>query len=443
LAGILETLVNTSGNTTFEQLDCVGLNPNTSQLAGVINVKLANGYSGTPCSAGSNEFVAFWVDWGSGWTYVGTTSVNVHDYSSIPAAGLRYSVFLPLDMTSHRQPCDVGPKTAKVRAVLSWNVPPSNIDPYAPVTWGNSVETLILVTPGPSVQPGTQIPFLSRAGDIVESKIDGNGRITDAYALETGAHFINAPFGGLVTLAGFISNPVPGMKYRVMKKPHGASDMLYAPIVVPGGLTLTIDQFNGVNWTQTSLTEPADADGYYLYQNYSVNHTVEANIMGQWYTTAADTGHAYDLRIDLSVDGNPAHDAHSNVVTVLVDNTAPVAEPLSLTLGGVCGDFNPGDTIQGHFTATDDDFGGFSFVILPPGPANGVLPSPASGASIYFGGSIGDPGLSGQPFTINTTGMAVCGYSLTLNVWDRTNVNSGQSNHLSQAFAGFCLETKK
>lgn len=441
LAAILESLFGTSGNTTYEQLDCVGLNPNNSQLAGVIHLKRASGYSGGPCSAGSQEYVAFWVDWGdgSGFNYVGTTSVTVHDYSSITADGLRYSVFLPLDMTSHGQLCDAGPKTARVRAVLSWNTPPSTTDPNASVTWGNSVDTTILVTPGPTIGPGLQIPFLSRAGDIDESKIDGNGRITDAYALETGAHFVDAPFGGLVTLAGFISNPVPGLKYRIMKKPHGASDTLYAPIIVPGGLTLTLDQFTGVIWTQTQITETPDSDGYYVYQNYSANHAVEANIMGKWYTTSADTGNAYDLRIDLSVDGNPAHDAHSNVVTILVDNDAPNAQ-LSLTLGGECGKFSPGDTITGTFTATDDEFGAFSFVILPPGPAHGVLPSPASGSSTWFGGAIADPGVSGQTFNLDTHGMDPCGYSMTLYVSDRTNVNSGQTNNWNSASVGFCLE---
>jgi hypothetical protein len=116
LASLIEQLLNTDGDTTYEELDCVGLNPNLDQLVGVINVKLNSGYSGGPCTAGSQEYVAFWVDWGTGWEYAGTTSVTVHDFASLPAEGLQYSVFLPVDLSSHRQPCDDGPKTAKVRA---------------------------------------------------------------------------------------------------------------------------------------------------------------------------------------------------------------------------------------------------------------------------------------------------------------------------------------
>jgi hypothetical protein len=231
------------------------------------------------------------------------------------------------------------------------------------------------------------------------------------------------------------------MKYRVMKKPHGAPDSAYAPIVnEPGGLTLTIDQFNGVVWTQTQQTFHDLGSGYYPYENYSFAHLVEGNIMQRWYTTAADSGHAFDLRIDLSVDGNPAHDVHSNVVTVLVDNTRPDALlDIDLGAGVECGDFKPGDTFTGHYTASDDNFGGFYFVILPPGPAAGVLPVPPSMVSNHLGGTVADPGVINQVYTLNTTGMAVCGYSLTLVVYDRTNVNSGQTNNSNQASVGFCL----
>jgi hypothetical protein len=442
LASLIEQLLNTDGDTTYEELDCVGLNSNLSQLVGVINVKLDSGYSGGPCFTGSQEYVAFWVDWGSGWEYAGTTSVTVHDFSDIPAGGLQYSVFLPIDLSSHQQPCDDGAKTAKVRAVLSWNVPPSSTDPYASVTWGNSDETLILINPGPTVQPGQQIPFLSRVGDIDESLIDSTGLITDAYTLETGVHYIDAPFGGVIKLAGFISNPVAGMKYRIMKKPHGAPDTSYAPIInEPIGLTLTIDEFNGVSWTQTPLTLHDLGSGYYSYENYSSDHAVEGNLMGVWYTGAADTGNTYDLRIDLNTDGNPADDVHSNVVTVQVNNAQPVAL-LDITLGGECGDFNPGDTFTGNYTATASDFGWFSFVIQPSGPpsypSHGVLPVPASGTSTEYGGGIPDPGASSS-YTLDTTGMDPCGYSLTLQVWDRTNVNSGETYNYNQASVGFCL----
>lgn len=437
IAKLIEEWLNTSGDTSFEEIDCVGLDPNASQLVGVLKVKQSSGYSGALCSAGSTEFVAFWVDWGSGWEYAGTTSVGVHDFSSIPASGLEYNVFLPVDLLSHAQPCNDGPKTATVRAVLSWNTPPSTTNPYAPVVWGNSHEGLILIPPGPVIGAEQQVPVLSAVGDIETSKIGSDGRITSATTVTTGAYYADAPFGGRITLAGQISNPTPGLKYRVMKAPHGSS--AFAPVVnEPGGLTLTINTFSGGVWTQSDQTFHADADGYYVYQDYSPDHFVEGQLLGAWYSTTADTGNAYDLRVDLSVDGIPADDIHSNVVTVLVNNETPTAT-LTPTFGE-CGKVAPGDTISGVFTATATDFGSFGFTILPPGPANGALPVPASGASTALGGAIADPGVVNEAFTLDTSAMEPCGYSLTVGVWDRTNVNSGQTSNYNQASAGFCLQ---
>ena len=436
LSSLVESWLNTNGNTSYEELDCVGLDPNTSQLAGVIQIKQGSGYSGGPCTAGSKEFVVFWVDWGSGWEYAGTTSVAVHDFSAIPADGLQYNVFLPVNLLSHAQPCTNGPQTAKVRAVLSWNTPPPTTNPHAPVVWGNSLEGLILIPPGQAISDGEQVPFLSAVGDVDTTLIGSDGRITDAVTITPGAHYVDAPFGGRITLAGQISNPAPGLRYRIMKAPHGSS--AFAPIVnEPAGLTLTLNVFSGGVWTESEQTFHADAEGYYPYQDYSPDHTVEGHLLGVWNTTSADTGYAYDLRVDLSEA--PFPDIQSNVATVLVNNDSPVAT-VTPTFGE-CGKLAPGDTITGVFTATATDFGSFGFTILPAVPANGVLPSPPSGISVELGGAIADPGVVNESFKIDTTGMEPCGYSLTIGVWDRTNVNSGQTSNYNQNSAGFCLQT--
>ena len=107
-------------------------------------------------TAGSREFVVFWADWGSGFQYEGTTSVTVHDFSSLPAAGLEYKVFLPVNVLAHARSGSKGAKTVKVRAVLSWNTPPSTNDPCAPVVWGNSLDGVILIPPGINVSSGVR-----------------------------------------------------------------------------------------------------------------------------------------------------------------------------------------------------------------------------------------------------------------------------------------------
>ena len=448
LVDLIGKLFPVDGDKRYEEMECVGFDPNNNTLVGTIRVKLPNGYNGGLCSSGSTEFVTFWADLDDNGTFetcLGTTSVTVYDIADIPREGLEYAVFLPVNFDALRQPCREGARLVPIRAILSWQVaPPCNNPNYVPV-WGNREETLIHIPPGRRVE-GT-VPFLSAAGNIPESEIDGNGLAQDAVALQTGATFDDAPFGGRITIAGHISNPTAGMKYRLMRKLHAASDATYVPMTLePNPLVLTLNTFDGTNWLQDTHYEVhADGQGYYPFEDYSSNHSIENQLMMVWHSTAGEDANTYDLRIDLSVDGNPAHDVHSNVVTVLVDNTDPTAElSINLPAGGAddCADYELGATITGSYTATDTHFGGFSFEILPPGPANGNLPTPASGSS---------PTLPGTPgtYSLNTNGtlpnpaMRDCGYSLTLHVSDRTNVNSGQGNNQNSDSVGFCLREAK
>jgi len=451
LGSIIGQLLAVDGETTYEELRCIGLNPVESALIGTLTMKLSSGYSGDLCTAGSKEFVAFWVDYGAGWTYAGTTSVDVHDLRGITADGIQYAVFLPVDLTTHQQPCENGPVTARVRAIMSWQTAPPPWDPDYVPRWGNREETIIHIAPGRHISG--QVPFLSRLGDISESQINSTGKATGA-TVQTGLIASDSPFGGQITVAGHIANAIPGQLYRVMRKPHGAPDSAYVPFTnEPLGLDLTISTWDILNgWVQSTITFHADAQGYYPFEDFSSVHAVEGDLMMRWYSTVGEHGSTFDLRIDLSVDGNPAHDVHSNVVSALIDNQAPDALlDIDLGMGVQCADFNTGVVFTGTFTASDEHFGGFSFQILPSGPAHSVLPAPASGSSVFFGGAIADPGVSGGTYTLNTAAvppppatalvgpMDPCGYSLTLYVSDRTNVNSGQRNNTASASVGFCI----
>jgi hypothetical protein len=105
ISKLIGFVLDPQGNETYEQIGCVGLNENTAELVATVDLKLSSGYSGGLCTGGSQEFVAFWVDWddGSGLQYAGTTSVNVHDITTIPKGGLSYSAVLPF---LRRRPAD-------------------------------------------------------------------------------------------------------------------------------------------------------------------------------------------------------------------------------------------------------------------------------------------------------------------------------------------------
>jgi hypothetical protein len=216
-------------------------------------------------------------------------------------------------------------------------------------------------------------------------------------------------------------------------------------------LSLVLNTFSSITgWNQTTISVTPDAFGYYAYEDYDWSHSIEGSIMAVWHSTVGEDGFTYDRRIDVRTDANPANDHHSNVVTVLIDNTLPDVQLDISLLGGVtCADFEPGAVFHGMFSATDAHFGSVQFQILPVDHAHGVLPAPASGSSTHYGGTLSDPGQVSTQYTINTGLVAgppaagpmdPCGYALILHAWDRTNVNSGGGNNYKFATAGFCIQ---
>ena len=121
---VLAPLLNPppDGSTFYERLECVGYNPVTSELIGVLRILRPNGYSGGQCTQGSRECVTFWADIdgnGSFETCLGTGSVQVFDGAKLPDGGLEYSVYVPVNFSQLRRVCQHGPRLIRIRAILS------------------------------------------------------------------------------------------------------------------------------------------------------------------------------------------------------------------------------------------------------------------------------------------------------------------------------------
>lgn len=154
---MVEALMEKDADASFEQLDCVGLEgtPGTERLVATFRLKQTAGYSGNLCSAGSFEYVAFWADWDNmcAFTYLGTVPVKVHDINRASSEDLCYMAVLPVDLSEHRSKFDT-PKIARIRAVLSWAIPPSTTNPNTQNFWGNSIDTLVCFPMGKSGSSG-------------------------------------------------------------------------------------------------------------------------------------------------------------------------------------------------------------------------------------------------------------------------------------------------
>ena len=473
------------GDTSYEELRCVGLYPESDLLEGVLTVKASSGYSGPLCGNGSTEYVAFWIDFhdGSGFRYMGTATVNVHDLVTIPEGDVQYAVFLKTDLSKFRVPCEAGPRVVRLRAILSWETSPPPANPnYVPV-WGNREECLIQLQPGALVG---HIPLIETVGDIGVNDIDqttglatGDGQIGAFSVLES-------PFGGAVTITGRIGNPpnsfgggAAPFKYRVEvfgPPPFDSWQPLTNPITVKISewlLGVPQECEPGEFVCDVPLTPTDDGDGFgagwypYLEDIQGPNQRfLVVDRLASWATNVAMEG-LWWIRISAKDPSGPTLFPGVQTVRVRIDNTPPSGPagpgatqaqieadpPLAITgatFNGnpipavACGKFPVGTIITGTYEVHDpglvspnQHFSALSLSILPAGPANGVTPNPSSRS---FPVPVPTTGEAGS-WTLDTHGMDACGYVLRLSASDRTNVNSvGQGFPLTYDI-GFCLET--
>src|SRR5260370_6728629 len=167
----LEPVFELSGDTTWEELVCLGYNPTLGQLEAVVSIKQPTGYSGDLCTSGSTEYVRFFVDFGAGLVDVGLTSIQVHDIPD-PADSqhpIEYLVTLPLDAFAFEQCCSTE-VLPTVRAEVSWNVIPST-NPAVPPVFGNQLDAVVQLPPSMIKcwaavleSPSAELGFLAKAG---------------------------------------------------------------------------------------------------------------------------------------------------------------------------------------------------------------------------------------------------------------------------------------
>ena len=405
-------------NVSYEQLECLGLEGayGLERLTATFVIKQPAGYGGGLCTAGSKEYVAFWADWDDtcDFTYLGTVGVQVHDIAGIPAGGLVYSAVLPVDLSHHRNPCNT-PKIARVRAVLSWATPPSTTNPNALTYWGNLLDAHVQIQPGTVPNPLT--PTISILGGIPTSMIDGTTGLTTSSAVfaltNTAADALGraCPFGGRVSIQG---EAFVGYKYKLTVRNTGGG----APQVLTTPLTLT-------RWDGTTYTSSPDASFYYTYVDPIMNID---SLLGEWDTSGDDL---WEVTLEIAdMADNPLLGSIPDTHLIQLDNTAPQAT-VDLDNNLDCSQFNVGAVLNGHFVAYDLNFGSFS---MGTEPFSGPI-SPSSGNT-----PTAPLPSNGNSWTLNTSSMKPCGYTIQLGVSDRSIVNSSPGSHnYTPAFAGFCL----
>ncbi|HET9137244.1 MAG TPA: hypothetical protein VFO76_11445 [Candidatus Kapabacteria bacterium] len=429
---------------TFEEVTCVGLNPDTDTLGAVVWVKKNSGYSGDLCHKGSLEHVAFWADWDNDGTfdeYLGTQSFETHDIANIPATGLFYNVSLPINVSERLKSCKT-PNIIKVRAVLSWEALPSTTDPNDLNTWGNSMDALVQLRPGKSKGLYTLISYV---GNVDRLQIHASQHLYN-YNSVAPTMANNRPWGGRVNFRGIIDrNGFNGViKYRLSYKPFGAPDSAYLPVSHSETFSRWIPPAFPFNSPQT-----ADPDGWYIYDvNPALgifDNSSEGNLLANWQSNVVSDG-TYTIRFEYTDEfGNPTvGDVFSIIICnqgMTISPTANVSVDLTKDLdlvidGGDCHSYSNKDPeILGHLRAVHPYFAQWVLDLQPTSHTHGATPVPASRQYSAIGDTGADPS---ETWELNTKPLDPCGYTVSLWAYTRVILNSsGNFPQYGQKAVGF------
>jgi hypothetical protein len=359
-------LDTSKANVDYEELECVGLDYNAESLVASIRIKKNVGYSGDLCSAGSKEYISFWINWNNPceWEYINTVQLNVYDIQLV-GNSLCYSVTLPLNATFHRKLCN-NPNLVQVRGVLSWNVAPSTTDPNKLEFYGNRVDAHVQIKPGLVINPGDVLPLFDIIGGIDVSHVDDSTGLTKPgsfFAFNGLGVPTGAPFGGEIVLNG---PTFPGYRYRIKITNLNTLASYYVTdsFVVVGYLPFA-------PWVQFT-TQSVDSGGYY---HFLIPDKNTLNVLARFTPGTEDK-----LLVEMEVD------TVSGIFfkTIQMDNTAPVIQ-LQVDDGGDCTHYKKGDTITGHYFVFDKNIAQWNFGTTWGGGTSSIantLPLPGNGFSV-------------------------------------------------------------
>lgn len=431
LSSILEFLKQKKFNTGYEEVACVGLNRNYNLLNAAIHVKRPTGYSGGLCTKGSMEYLAYYMDFGGGWVYMGTSTVNVHDIPTIPREGLWYNAPLNVYLTPYQKKwCETG--KAKIRVILSWNVVPP-VDPDWVAPWGDREECNVEIKPLPKdVPPGEIYPFIELLGGMPVDLISSiTGNATGVHTLGFTAN--DSPFDGNITIRGRLFNQNNHtFKYRLLITEPGTAEH-----AIMDAVHIKTDTLGVISPTIT-LT-PVSPDGWMDYlANPFTNTVIVDDLFGSFVPTKEGK---HFIRMEFfDVTDNIVYS--SNSVLFNVDKTYPVVN-IDITSGtGNCGDFIPGDTISGTYSIADDHCHSMSISITPAAEAAGsviFIDGVVTSSLSFAGGTLANTGQAGTWQIQTPATIPPCGYNVWIGGTDRTIVHSSGFYHYSQLAKGFCI----
>jgi hypothetical protein len=475
LGAILAAIQKQSGDTSFEQLLCAGYNPQTRELEAVIEIKRNAGYSGGLCTAGSTEYVGFYAFLNGAWQSLGTGAVQVHDLAAVtPGHPLMYAAYRISGLTEMACQNLTG---VPLRAILSWQAQPTGPD-YVPV-WGNAVNTHVQPMIG-ETEPGEHIRLM-RLGSVTVSGIGSSTGLANPTGIAGDCVGYDSPFGGEIIVEGDFTPKIDVFNHATGAVLAGAKPIIYqvwvtrkdvpsAPFQLTNAFGIALFPPNAVfpplYFTQSVQAAPGAVPTgvsgtlYYQYMEsdlqavnprtlaaFEAGGLTEGNYYVEirgWYWDGAAAAYA-----PMASQGQLIHVYNGYPHLELGSTVRRPQVAISLTSMADCGNVKVGDTITGKYSVVDNFFGYLSIALVPitiggvAQPENIVSLAPPTTPphdTISYNGA-NTSGSQGT-FTLDTSKMTPCGYSIQLYAEDRALVDSHCYHHWNEIAVGFCLIAK-
>lgn len=436
---ILQAIFPQNPKTKYEELTCLGLYPEEDLLEATISIKLPYGFNGNLCTLGSWEYVAFYIDWGTGWEYVDTARLQVHNIDTAERV-LSYAVKAQLKNVEERLKLCQNENVVKVRAILSWNYDPTLYGPYYSPAWGNALERYVQIRPksGTSAFCSLEIVNDVHIDEITQSGVN-RGLAYDPLDTIPPLTY-NRPFGGIIAAWGNVT--IPGATYYRFR------------VSADNGVTWSsvLDARtarNPIFWFPVIQRNP-DTQGWFSIADYN---TDKANYSLTPLVNWASYGKngAYVLRLELADATKTPISGQVADVAIQLDNTdidfytfrnTPVSLPASgVVVKDAVGNFKKCDSFTGtnpikvYGNFRDDYFRVFTVSVAGGNisgeytVSSGDFHTPIAGvfnAQGIIGAADNGDGQEIASFnlcTVPQTPIKVkCAYVVILRVWDRSIV---------------------
>lgn len=300
-------------NTDYERLQCVGLYPEEDILEAVIRITRTSGYGTDLCRYGTYEYVAFYIDWGSGvYQHAGTGRVKVHNIPREDGKWLYYAVQTRIkNVKEYLKSCKYE-NIVKVKAILSWNSDPTPYGPSHVAAWGNVLTKRVQIRPLKDYITKTDITLVN---DIpVEHISPGGSNVGLAVNMEsTYPYIFDRPFGGIVACKADIVSSAHFYRFRY-------SDDNGANWVTIKDKRVTMRKNPSIGQKPYKEVAPVDDDGWFSKSAYDQDKgDYESSCLIYWKSYGRNGLH----RLVLEVANASKSVIETDEVKVVLDNIGP------------------------------------------------------------------------------------------------------------------------